>query len=228
MNNLPAIRVAYVDDNTAVRKGIISYIQGLGDITVEIEAANGIDLLAQLNRKPLPDVCILDISMPEMDGFETLKRLKKLYPALGILVLTIHKVDYYIVRMIREGANGYLLKSCDPIEIKKAMSAICQQGFYYSNTITSRFVHDIRTGNIKLPNFTDREIEVLRYCCTDLTYHEIAAKMNTTHRSIQGFRDSLFKKLNVCSRVGLAMFATQFGLVPIEVKISPNADFLRK
>jgi len=220
------IRIAYVDDSVAVRKGIIAFLTSLGGIQVDIEADNGQQLIDKLKTRETPDICLLDISMPVLDGFDTLTQITTQWPQMKVLVLTIHKLDYYIIRMIRHGASGYLLKSCDPEEIKKALIAVYNTGFYYSNTITSRFVQQVRSKEISIPNFTEAEIEMLKHCCSDLTYIEIAEKMNTTVRSIEGYRDSLFNKLSVNSRVSLSMFAIQFGLVPLEMKIPTTNSFL--
>ncbi len=215
----PEIHIAYADDHTAVRKGIISFLSGLGGIVVDIEANNGKELIKQLEKvKRLPDVCLLDINMPQMDGFETLVEIKKRWQSMKVLILTVHDAELYVIRMIRNGANGYLLKSCDPEEIKKALFTIDTKGVYFSDVISSRFFHAIQNKEIKLPNFTAKEIEVLKYCCTDMSYAQIGEKMGTTSRSVEGYRDSLFKKLKVNSRVSLALYAVRFGYVPLEIK----------
>src|SRR5690606_33677819 len=128
----PEIHIAYADDHTAVRKGIISFLSGLGGIVVDIEANNGKELIKQLEKvKRLPDVCLLDINMPQMDGFETLVEIKKRWQSMKVLILTVHDAELYVIRMIRNGANGYLLKSCDPEEIKKALFTIDTKGVYF-------------------------------------------------------------------------------------------------
>ncbi len=213
------IHIAYADDHKAVRKGIISFLYGLGGIIVDIEANNGKELIRQMEKADrLPDVCILDINMPQMDGFEALVEIKKRWQYVKVLIVTVHDTELYIMRMIRSGANGYLLKSCDPEEIKKALFTIHNNGVYFSDVITSQFFYAVQNKEIKLPNFTAREIEVLKFCCTDLSYAKIAEKMRTTSRSVEGYRDSLFKKLKVNSRVSLALYAVQFGYVPLEIK----------
>lgn len=220
MEQTTEVHIAYADDHKAVRKGIISFLNGLGGIIVDIEANNGKELIRQMEKaNQLPDVCIIDINMPQMDGFETLVEIKKRWRSMKVLILTVHDTELYIIiRMIRSGANGYLLKSCDPEEIKKALFTIHTKGVYFSDVISSQFFHAVQNREIKLPNFTAKEIEVLKYCCTDLSYVKIAEKMRTTSRSVEGYRDSLFKKLKVNSRVSLALYAVQFGYVPLEIK----------
>jgi len=208
------IYVAYADDHTAVRKGIIAFLHSLGGIDVFIEADNGNELIGKIYKSPIiPDVCILDIKMPEMDGFETLNLLRSKWPKIKVLILTTFVDELYIIRMVQLGANGYLAKSCDPEEIKKALIAIHEEGFYFSRLFSPRINSE---PEAKLPRITEREFRLLKYICEDLTYGQIASLMNTTQRSVEGYRDSLFRKLNVNNRVSLALFAIKAGIVPIE------------
>ncbi len=115
------------------------------------------------------------------------------------------------------GANGYLLKKCSPEEINKALESIYYNNMYYSDTVTRNFFQAVLNKEKKLPNLTEREIQVLKYSCSDMSYADIASKTQTTTRSIEGYRDSLFRKLKTNSRAGLVMFAIQFGLVTIEM-----------
>lgn len=218
MKEEPVIRIAYADDHAIVRKGIISFIREMGGIRVDFEASNGKDLIQQLeNASELPDICMIDINMPGMNGFDTLVALRERWPQIRTLVLTIFDHELYIIRMILQGANGYLLKSCDPTDIKKALISIYQNGFYHSDMVSNQLIHAIKNKKIKLPHFTEKELQVLKYSCTDLSYAQIAQKMNTTSRSVEGYRDSLFKKLKVNSRVSLALYAVQSGITPMEV-----------
>ncbi len=223
------LRIAYAEDHTIVRKGIVALLNDMGGLQVDIESDNGIDLIAKIQKaKIAPDVCIIDINMPGMNGFDTIIELKKKWPKLGVLVLTVFDIEYYFIRMIMSGANGYLLKSCDPDEIRKAIVTIHKEGMYYSDMVTRNYFHAIMNKEIKLPNLTPMEVLVLKQCCSDLSYSQIAEQMNTTSRSVEGYRDSLFKKLNVNSRVSLAMFAVQFGIVPVDMYTSEQYDFLNK
>jgi len=223
------IRVAFADDHIAVRKGIIAFINNLGGIQFDIEADNGKELLKQIEKAgECPDVCLLDINMPEMNGFDTLIELKKKWPDIKVIILTVFELENYIIRMVRNGANGYLLKSCDPREIKKAILSVYHDGMYYSNKMNPNFFQAILGGDIKLANLTAKEIQVLKYSCSDLHFTQIAKKIGTTPRSVDGIRDSLHKKLNVNSRIGLAMFAVQVGLVTIEMNTSEDKKYLHK
>jgi DNA-binding NarL/FixJ family response regulator len=162
---------------------------------------------------------MLDISMPIMNGFDTLIEIRKRWPQMKVLIFTTFDTERYIIKMIRNGANGYLLKDCDPEEIKAALVSIDQKGVYHSDLVPSRFTNAIKQNLIQLPNLTEKEMVVAKYACTDLTYAEIAVKMKTTTRSVEGYRDSHFKKLRVNSRVSLALYAVQSGLVPLEIAL---------
>ena len=200
-----------------MRKGVISFLHDMGGIQVTIDVSSGEELIAQLQiTKELPDVCLLDINLPGMSGFDTIIELKKKWPSLKILMLTMYNVDLYIIRAITYGARGYLLKNCHPDELKSAIQSVYDHGFYYSEVASRNFINNIKNGVITLPEITGKEMQVLQYIATDLTYEEIGKKIGTTKRSVEGFRDSLFNKLDIHSRPGLTMFAIQFGMISIE------------
>jgi two-component system invasion response regulator UvrY len=218
MNNDSLIHVAYAEDHVSNREGIIELVCRYGGVVFDIEADNGVDLINQLERAHrLPDICIVDIGMPEMGGFDTVEVLKKRWPDIKILVFTAHKTEMYVIRMIMAGVNGYLLKSCHAKEVKDALVAIYNTGIYYSEVFNNRLFMAVLNREMKLPNFTAKEEMVLKLCPSDLTYEEMAEKMHTTSRAVQGYRDSLFRKLEVNSRVMLALYAVQFGLVPLDI-----------
>jgi two-component system invasion response regulator UvrY len=211
------VRVAYAEDHIAVRKGIISYIHDLGGVEVIIEADNGRELIEKIaGTSQMPDVCILDINMPAMNGFETIDVLRSKWPDMKTLILSTFVEELYVVRMIRAGVNGYLSKACDPLEIKEALISIHEKGNYYSDLFVEKIAVAIQDHKFKIPNFTERELCFLKHCCSDLTYTAIAQLMKSTPKSVEGYRDSLFKKLNVTSRVSLALFAVKAGIVPTE------------
>lgn len=217
MEKRETIRVGFADDHNMVRRGIISMLLKLGGVDVVIEAVNGRELVSQMEAAQiLPDICILDINMPVMDGFTVLSEIKRRWPAMKILVLTAYFSEIYIIRMMQAGSNGYLLKECDIEEVKSALISIYQDGYYYSECANSTVFHLIQTKAIKSQSFTEHEIEVLKYCCSDLSYSQIAQQMHTTLRSVEGCRDRLFSKLNLNSRVGLVLFAIRFGLVTLD------------
>ena len=213
------IHIAYADDHTAVREGIASLISLSGKISVDIQAGNGDELLAALeNADRLPDICVLDINMPGKDGFDTQAELMQRWPGIKTLVLTVHTEEYFIVKMILGGTRGYLLKSCSPSEIEKAIIAIHTEGYYHSEITSKDLFESVRQHPVKLSGFTKREMEVLKYCCMDMSYTQIGDKLGISKRSVEGHRDNLFRKLKVNSRIGLVLYAIRSGIVPIEIK----------
>jgi two-component system invasion response regulator UvrY len=223
---IPVIHIAYAEDHTAVRKGIIALLNTLGGIVIDIEAEHGEELIRKLEKaNMLPAICIIDINMPQMDGFETLKVIKERWPEIKTLVLTVYDEELHRIRMIRNGANGYLLKNCHPEEIKKALQSIAAKNYYYSDVANSKYFHEILSKKIKLPNFSAKEIEVLKYSCTDLSYAQIGEKMSITQRSAEGYRDSLFRKLDIHSRSSLVLCAIKYGFVSIDT--SPMLKLLK-
>lgn len=210
------ILVAYCDDHLAVRKGIIACIESEGDIQVVVEGNDGAELLSNLNQSSvLPDLCLIDINMPNMDGFQFLKEIKKRFPQMKCLVLTVFEHEPYIIQMIKHGANGYLKKSCNPAEIADAIRAIYKYGFYYSTTANERLFTLVKERKVKELKLNDREIQLLQFACTELSYGDIAKEMNLSFKTLDGVRERLFVKLNINSRVGLAMSSINLGYATI-------------
>ena len=213
--------VAVVDDHVLLRNGLSNLIRGLETYAVLFEANNGKDFISQLKPKFLPDIVLLDINMPEMDGFETALWLKRNYPDIKILALSMYDNEASIIRMMKSGAKGYILKDIDPVEFRQALDALMRKGFYYSELITGKLIHAINqldepeTTLKNLVTLNDREIEFLKLVCTEMTYKEIAEKMFLSPRTIDGYRDALFEKLNVKTRVGLVMYAIKNGIVRV-------------
>lgn len=214
-----SINVALVDDHSLLRNGLASLITNLG-YDVLYECSNGKQLLDKIDKKNLPDLVLMDINMPEMDGFEATLWLKKNYPLVNVLALSMYDDENSIIRMIRNGARGYILKDTNPSELKDAIESILAKGFYYSDLVSGRFIRSIqdedeeRNNNRKLVHgLNEKEIEFLKFAATEMTYKEIAEKIFLSPRTIDGYRDKLFEKLNVKSRVGLVLFAIKNGIV---------------
>lgn len=211
------ITVAYADDHIAVRKGIISYLHDLGGIKVILEANNGRELIEQLDKcTKRPDVCLIDIKMPEMNGFETVSIIKQKWADQKILILSTYTEDMYVIRMIRAGVNGFLSKACDPEEIKKALISIFRDGVYSSDLYVEKAMLSVRNPKLMIPNLSERERRFLILSCSDYTYAQIAQVMVCTAKSVEGYRDSLFKKLQIKNRASLVLFAIKSGIVPID------------
>jgi len=209
-----------VDDHVLLRNGLANLVRDLG-YNVLFEADNGKDFLEKLKSNPLPDIVLMDINMPQMDGYDSSLWLKNNHPDVKVLALSMYDDESAIIRMLKNGARGYILKDTEPSELKAAMESLLTKGFYYSEMVTGRLIHTINT--IDRPENTtknfmglnNREIEFLKLAATEMTYKEIAEKMSLSPRTIDGYRDDLFEKLNIKSRVGLAIFAIKNKIVSV-------------
>ena len=208
--------VVIVDDHLLIAKAISSIIDEFEGYEVLYEAENGSDMVEHFRMKQhIPDIVLLDISMPVMNGFETAEWLKQNYPAIRVMALTMQGDDDSLVKMIKAGATGYLNKNVHPTELEKALNAISTKGFYYPDWATSKILYALaKEGNLAETGIklTQREIEFLKYSCTELTYKEIGEKMYCSARTVESYRDSLFEKLHVKTRVALALYAVKTGL----------------
>jgi two-component system, NarL family, invasion response regulator UvrY len=214
------IKVCIADDHLLFRKGLSELISDFGNVELLFDAANGEELLEKLKTaKVLPDICILDINMPGMNGFDTAKAIKKKWPKMKMLALSMSDSELSIIRMLRAGANGYVLKDVEPSELKRAITTIYTTGFYHSEIITGRLLRmsqELTVEEQEEQSLSDKEIQFLELACSELTYKDIAEKMGHSPRTIDGYRDNLFIKLNIKSRTGLVMYAIRKGLVTLE------------
>lgn len=212
--------IVLTDDHSLLRNGLAELVKSQGH-TVLFEADNGKDFMAKLDTGSLPHLVLMDINMPEMDGFETTLWLKQNHPQVQVLALSMYDNETSIIRMLKCGAKGYILKDSEPAELKAAIDDILTKGFYYSELVSGKLMHAINkmdddTDGLKnLVPLSDRETDFLKYACTELTYKEIADKMFVSPRTIDGYRDALFEKLQLKTRVGLVMYAIKNGIVNI-------------
>lgn len=213
-------KIVLVDDHTLLRNGLTTLVESIGH-TVLFEANNGKEFLEKLDKNNLPDLVLMDINMPEMDGFETTHWLKQNHPEVKVLALSMYDNETSIIRMLKCGAKGYILKDSEPAELKTAIADIMSKGFYYSDLVSGKLMHAINKmddesdGLKNLVPLNERETDFLKYACTEMTYKEIADKMFVSPRTIDGYRDALFEKLRLKTRVGLVMYAIKHGIVNI-------------
>lgn len=215
-------KIALVDDHVLLRNGLCSIISSFPGYTVLYEADNGKDFIRQLDTNNLPDIVLLDVSMPEMNGYETANWLLKNYPAINILVLSELSDEKCIIKMLQNGAKGYILKNIKPVELLNALDTIYEKGMYFNDVLYSNLVQTIKNGVCEpvdpyqqLLSLPEREKEFLKWVCTEKTLKEIASEMCLSPRTIDGYRDNLFEKLNVTSRVGLVLFALRSEIVKL-------------
>jgi DNA-binding NarL/FixJ family response regulator len=212
-------KVALVDDHSLLRKGLGQLIESLG-YSLCSEADNGKEFIDTLDTNNPPDVVLLDINMPEMDGYQTTQWLRQNHPLINVIALSMYDNETSIIRMIRYGAKGYILKDSEPAELKAAIDAVLTKGFYYSDLVSGKLLHAINNmdeeGDLKnLAQLNNRELDFLKHTCSELTYKEIAEKMFVSPRTVDGYRDALFEKLGLKTRVGLVMYAIRHGIVTI-------------
>lgn len=213
--------IAVVDDHTLFRKGLISLINVFPNFDVILEASNGKDFIQRLNPEQLPEIVLMDISMPEMDGYATCEWLKSHYPSIKVLALSTMDAETAIIKMIRSGAKGYIVKDADLSELKLAFSELLSIGFFYNELVSKKVIHSIsrivedNDAVTALQKLSDNELNFLRLSCSEKTYQEIANEMFKSEKTIDGYRAELFKKLNVSSRVGMVMYAIKNGFVQL-------------
>ncbi|MCD0479641.1 response regulator transcription factor [Chryseobacterium sp. LC2016-29] len=206
--------IVIVDDHLLIAKALEGIIGNFEDFEVIDVAENGKDLIEKLkNGQKIPDIVLLDISMPIMNGFETALWLKEHYPNIKVMALSMQGDDNSVIKMIRNGAKGYLLKNTHPKDLETALTKLSSDGFFYpdwaSKIIFSNMADE--KANEKKKKISEREKEFLTYTVTELSYKEIAEKMCCSPRTVESYRDQLCEKFDLKTRVGLAVFAIKNG-----------------
>ncbi|GAC1312730.1 MAG: response regulator transcription factor [Mucilaginibacter sp.] len=202
------INIAIVDDHTLFRNGVAALMSEFEELNVVFEAENGEQLQQMLVKHPLPQVILMDINMPVMDGYAATKWVKETYPGIKVLALSMFEDDKAVIRMIRCGAGGYVLKESRPSELLEAIKTIAEKGVYINEMVSGKLIRSV-SGKEDLPTFTVKELEFLKLSCSELTYKEIADQMFVSPRTVDNYRESLFQKLNLKSRTGLVLYAIQ-------------------
>lgn len=212
------IKIALVDDHVLLRNALASLINSFDDCQVIHESANGFELLENIEKGFIPDVVLMDLNMPKMDGYQTALALQKKKPDINVLMLTMYDSELMMIRLLQVGAKGFLKKDVHPSELKFALHSVMEAGYYYSTSTAGKLANLFRNASrennkINQAMLTEQEISFLKHACTDMTYKAIAQEMGLTPRSVDVLRDNLFIKLDVKSRVGLAMVALRNGVV---------------
>ena len=192
-------------------------INSFGEYEVILEANNGVELLEKLKLSQ-PSIILLDFNMPEMNGLEAAIELKEKYPNINILMLTMFDTELMLIKLLQSGVKGFMKKDVHANDLKLALDSIIRDGYYYSSYTSSRlagFFRNSDTTPIWDKILSEQEIKLMKLSSTELTYKEIAIQMGLNPRTIDSIRDGLFEKLDVKSRVGLAMYAIKHGLVTI-------------
>jgi len=206
------IQIALVDDHRLFRSGIASLISNLKGFSIIFEASNGEEMIRKISSKLKPDVILLDIHMPVMDGAATALWLKENYPEIRIIVLSMLEDSEKVLTMLKHGAKGYLLKDSEPREFELALQKVSSGEVYYPEFVT-RLLIDSFNQHIDQVTLQIRELEFLKLAASELTYKEIATQMCISIRTVDGYRDQLFEKLGVKSRIGLVLYAIKNKLI---------------
>jgi DNA-binding NarL/FixJ family response regulator len=205
--------IAIVDDHVLIAQALKGIISGFDNFEVIFECENGKELVQKLKDTPtLPEIVLLDISMPEMNGYETALWLSTNHPEVKIMVLSMQNEDQNVIKMVKNGAKSYLLKNSHPKNLEEALNKLMTDGYFYPEWVSKIIFSSINnTNNNALSKLTEREKEFLKYTITEKSYKEIAELMFCSPRTIESYRDSLFEKLGLKSRVGLAVYALKNG-----------------
>ncbi|MBD2753438.1 response regulator transcription factor [Spirosoma validum] len=211
--------VAIVDDHVLLAQALSDLVQKYEGYNVLFVAENGLELVTHLKRKQIPDLIVLDLNMPEMDGFEVAQYIQRNHPDVKIIALSMFDKEEQVARMVRLGVRGYLLKGCRPSEFKLALDDVSKKGFHYSEFLTNKLIRNLKPGestsDIAIPQLNEREIKFLQLARSELTYVAIADIMCLSPRTIDGYREVLFQKLNVKSRTGMVLEALRLGLIKL-------------
>ena len=214
------INLAIADDHKIFRNGLKAALEDYPDFNLMVEASNGRELIGLLSEHT-PDVVLMDIKMPEMDGMQTTAYINQNHKNVKVLALSMHNEDKYIVDMMRAGASGYLLKNAEPEEIIEAINTVHNKGFYFNEhlsvTLIKQLVGPGHSDNIGQQHveLNDREIEVLKLVCQECSNQEIADKIFLSVRTVEGYRARLFEKTGSKNLVGLVIFAIKRGIISV-------------
>jgi DNA-binding NarL/FixJ family response regulator len=206
------------DDHVVLRDGLANMINETEMFAVCARADNGKKVLKAFEDGCRPDLVMLDLNMPEMDGYTTAEWIAKHYPEVKMLILTMFDSEIAMIRLLQLGVRGFLKKDISQEDLKGALVAVAEGGYFYSHSTTGRLVNFFKKSSysdlsVDKKILTALEIEMLKLSCTEMTYKEIAGELNLSPRAIENHREVLFEKLDIKSRVGLALYAVRNGIV---------------
>lgn len=216
--NADKIDIVIVDDHTLFRQGLVSLLSDSGKINVIFDAENGQDMIQKLSRNPLPEVILMDITMPLMDGYESTKWIKENHPEIKVLALSMFEEDKPIIGMLKSGAGGYMLKQSRASDLIDAITGIAKQSFYINELVSGKLLRNIQNNQpvkTQQVEVNVNELKFLELCCSDLTYKQIADMMNLSPHTIDNYREALFQKFETKSRTGLVIAALKQELIKI-------------
>jgi DNA-binding NarL/FixJ family response regulator len=210
-------KIGLVDDHQLFLKSLQLMLESFGNYEVVVEALHGEDLKTKLGQLSVaPDLMLIDVNMPVLDGIATSKWLNEKYPSMKLVALSMNDTDTAIIEMFKSGCCAFLLKDTHPTELEKALREVLTKGFYNADASNVNFRRLLMKSTEPSPvTMTEKEKIFLNYACSELTYKQVAAAMNLSERTIDGYRESLFQKFQVQSRVGLCLEALRKGFVKL-------------
>jgi DNA-binding NarL/FixJ family response regulator len=209
--------VVIVDDHSLFAQALENLVNTFNTFRVLYHVKNGEEFIHKLkDESNIPDIALVDINMPVMNGIEVAKWLCKKLPQVKVLALSMDDDEQTIIKMLSAGAKGYLLKDINPATLQNALKEVIERGFYYSDRITDSVLSSLHKQTYAEVHLKEREVEFLKLVCTEKTYKEIAGEMFLSPKTIDGYRESLFEKLEIKSRVGLAIYAIKNKIYKIE------------
>lgn len=212
------IRLAIADDHKIFRKGVIVSLRYYPNINFVCEADNGQELIDKLDETK-PDIILMDLRMPIKDGIETTKYISRHYPHIAVIILTMHEDERFVTHLMENGANGYLLKSTDPNEIKQAILEVKAKGFYLNNYVNKILLKRSHNKSKSMPSLTneiqisEKEKDVIKYICMEFTSQEIGDKMDISSRTVESIKERLMERWNLKNTAGLVFFAVKNNLL---------------
>jgi DNA-binding NarL/FixJ family response regulator len=217
MNEKP-VTIGVVDDHPVMRKGLAFFFKHIGNYEVILEAGNGKELQEVLKTRSIPDILLLDLSMPVMNGFVTMKWLNEAHPELPVIIFTSHETDLTSIKLYLLGVRAVLQKGCCEKELVKAITRVNEEGYYHNDPVSRRLLLQLhqhngkRNGDLR-PLLNDKEERFLQLATTNMTYQQIAGVLEVSERGVDKIRNRLFEKLEVQNRASLAVKAMQNGIV---------------
>ena len=200
--------VVIVEDHVLLSQAIASLVDSFEDFEVLYLCNNGKDLLTKLKTpKNIPKIVLMDVNMPILNGIETTQIIQKEYPQINVIALSVEENDAVIIKMLKAGAKGYLLKDVEKTVLEEGLKEVVRNGYYHTREVSSILVNSLYDNSPSKIQLKDREIEFIKHVCSELTYKEISEKMFLSPKTIDGYRDTLFQKLNIKNRVGLVLYA---------------------
>lgn len=210
------LRLVIVDDHTLVRKGTREMLEEAEDMEIVAEGTNGKEAL-ELARRELPDVLLMDLSMPVLDGVEATRQLKASHPQIGVVILSAHGEEDFVLRALQAGANGYLLKTADEDQLQQAVRLVSEgKPALLQPEVTRAVMGAMHAPRSPVEALSEREIEVLREVAKDLGNKQIATRLGISERTVQQHLSNIFGKLDVSSRTGAVLKALQAGKISLE------------